>query len=75
MKEIISGTKIRKKEIDSSVKENIKFKQPLTQHIQEICHIMKREILRMIDIVREGSEPQNLENIFYRIIDNFPDLK
>jgi hypothetical protein len=63
--------------IDTTVKENAKYKKLLTQNIQEIQDTMRRPNLSIIDI--EESEDSQLKgpvNIFKKIIEeNFPNLK
>ena len=74
MEERISSAEDTIEEIDSSVKENIKFNESLTQNIQEIWDTMKRPNLRIIGI--EEAQLKNTENIFNKIIEeNFPNLK
>ena len=76
LEEIISGAEDTIEKIDSLLKENIKFNKFLTQNIQEIWDTMKRPNLRII-AVEEGEELQlkGPENIFNKIIENFPNLK
>ena len=50
IEERISSTEDTIEEIDSSVKENIKSNESLTQNIQEIWNTMKRPNLRIIGI-------------------------
>ena len=63
--------------IDTTVKENAKYKKLLTQNIQEIQDTMRRPNLSIIGI--EESEDSQLKgpvNIFKKIIEeNFPNLK
>ncbi|KAL6048104.1 hypothetical protein STEG23_029547 [Scotinomys teguina] len=76
MEERISGNEDMVEEIDSMVKEYIRAKNLLTQHIQEIWDTMKRPNLRIIGIEEEESQLKNSENIFNKIIEeNFLNLK
>ena len=50
MKERLLGVEVTKEEIDSLVKENIKYNKFLTQNILEIWDTMKRPNLRIIGI-------------------------
>jgi hypothetical protein len=77
IEERISGADDTIENIDTSVKENAKSKNLLTQNIQEIQDIMRRPNLRIIDI-EESKDSQLKEpvNIFNKIIEeNFPNLK
>ena len=70
----ISGIKDTVKEIDTSVKENVKSKKFLKQYIQEICDTMERPNLRVIGI-EEGEEfqIQGPENNFNKTLEEiFP---
>jgi len=62
---------------DTTVNDNVKCKELLTQNIQEIQDSMRRSNLRIIGI--EESEDSQLKgpvNIFNKIIEeNFPNLK
>jgi len=69
MEEIISGIDNMTKEIDRSVKENIKSKKFLTKNIQKIWDTMKRPNLR---IIGECSQLQGPENIFNKIREENP---
>jgi prefoldin subunit 5 len=75
--ERISGAEDTIENIDTTVKENAKIKNPLTQNIQEIQDTMRRPNLRIIGI--EESQDSQLKgpvNIFNKIIEeNFPNLK
>jgi hypothetical protein len=79
IEERISGSEytIKKKNIDTTIKENVKCKKILTQNIQEIQDTMRRPNLRIIGI--EDSEDFLLKgpvNIFNKIIEeNLPNLK
>jgi hypothetical protein len=65
------------KEINTSIKEDVKSKMVLTQNIQEIWDIMKRANIRLIGIDEGEDFPlQGSENIFRNIIEeNFLNLK
>ena len=77
MKERISGAEDTIENIDTTVKENAKYKNILTQNIQEIQDTMRRPNQRIIGI--EESEDSQLKgpvNIFHKIIEKtFPNLK
>ncbi|KAL6088665.1 hypothetical protein STEG23_010199 [Scotinomys teguina] len=76
MEDRISNAEDTIEEIDSTVKENTKSKQVITQNVQEIWDIMKRPNLRIIGI-EEAEEYQlkGTENIFNKIIEeNFPNI-
>jgi uncharacterized coiled-coil protein SlyX len=77
IEERISGTEDTIENIDTTVKENAKCKNLLTQNIQEIQGTMRRPNLRIIDI--EESKDSQLKgpiNIFNGITEeNFPNLK
>ena len=76
MEERISSAEDTIQEIDSSVKENIKYNKSLTQNIQEIWDTMKRPNLRIIGIKEGEVQLKSTENIFNKIIEeNFPNLK
>jgi hypothetical protein len=68
------GERISGKE--DTKEENAKCKKYLTQNIQDIWDTMKRPYLRIIGI-EEGEDSQfnGPENIFDKIIENFPNLK
>ena len=57
MEDRISGVEDTIEEIDSLVKENVKYNKFLAQNIQEIWDTMKRPNLRIIGI-EEGEELQ-----------------
>jgi len=63
--------------IDSTVKDNVKWKRLLVQNIQEIQDSMRRSNLRIIGIEEsENSQLKGPVNIFNKIIEeNFPNLK
>nr|AAY88223.1 nucleic acid binding protein [Rattus norvegicus] len=77
MEERISGAEDSIEIINSTVKDNVKWKELLVQNIQEIQDSMRRSNLRIIGI--EESEDSQLKgpvNIFDKIIEeNFPNLK
>jgi chromosome segregation ATPase len=77
MEERISGAEDTIENIDTTVKENAKYKNILTQNIQEIQDTMRRPNQRIIGI--EESEDSQLKgpvNIFNKITEeNFPNLK
>ena len=77
MEERISGAEDSIEIIDSTVKDNVKWKKLLVQNIQEIQDSMRRSNLRIIGI--EESEESQLKgpvNIFNKILEeNFPNLK
>ena len=50
IEERISGVKYTIKNIDTTVKENAKYKKLLTQNIQDIQYTMKRPKLRVIGV-------------------------
>ena len=49
--------------MDTSLKENVKSKKPLTQSIQEIWDTIKGPNLRLIGIEEEESQLKGPENI------------
>ena len=73
----ISGAEDIIENIDTTVKENAKCKNILTQNIQKIQDTVRRPNLRIIGV--EESEDSQLKepvNIFNKIIEeNFPNLK
>jgi hypothetical protein len=77
IEERISGAEDTIEHIDTTVKENAKFKKILIQNIQEIQDTMRRPNLRIIGI--EESKDSQLKgpvNIFNKIIEeNSPNLK
>ena len=75
MEERISGVNNSIEEIDSPIKENVKSSKFLTQNIQEIWETMKRPNIRIIGIEGEKLQLKGTENIFNKIIENFPNLK
>ena len=77
IEERISGTEDTIENIDTTVKENAKCKELLTQDIQKIQHTMRRPNLRIRGIEeREYSQLKGPVNIFNKIIEeNFPNLK
>ncbi|KAL6073605.1 hypothetical protein STEG23_027906 [Scotinomys teguina] len=63
-------------EIDSSVKENTKANNVITQNVQEMWDTMKRPNLKIMGIEGEEYQLKGTENIFNKIIEeNFPNLK
>jgi len=62
------------KKINTSVK-NANSKKFQTQNIQEIWDIMKSPSLRITGIEGEESQCKGPENIFNKIMVNFPNLK
>jgi uncharacterized coiled-coil protein SlyX len=65
MEKRISGVEDTVEEIDPSVKENSKYKNLLTQSIQEIQGTMKRPNLRIIGIEKnEDCQLKGPENVF-----------
>jgi ferritin-like protein len=77
MGERISGVEDTVEEIDTTVKENSKHKNLLTQRIQEIQNTMKRPNLRIIRMeANEESQLKEPENVINKIMEeNFPNLK
>jgi hypothetical protein len=77
IEERISGAEDTLEDIDTTVKENAKWKKLITQNIQEIQDTMRRPNLRIIGI--EKSKDFQLKgpvNIFNKIIEeNFPNRK
>jgi hypothetical protein len=77
IEERISGAEDNIENIDTTVKENAKIKNLLTQNIQKIQDKMRRSNLRIIGI--EESKDSHLKgpvNVFHKIIEeNFPNLK
>jgi len=65
------------KNIDTTITENVKYKQLLTQNIQEIQDKMRRLYLRIIGIEEnKDSQLKGPVNTFSKIIEeNFPNLK
>ena len=77
MKERISGAEDSIGNMDTTIKENAKCKQILTQNIQEIQNTMKRPNLWIIGVdENKVFQLQGPVNIFNKIIEeNFPKLK
>ena len=73
----ISGAENTIENIDTTVKENAKIKNLLTQNIQKIQDKMRRSNLRIICIEEsEDSQRKGPVNTFNKIIEeNFPNLK
>ena len=77
MEERISGAEDTIENIDTTVRDNAKCKQLLTQNIQEIQDTMRRLNLRIISIEeREDSQLKEPISIFNKIIEEkFSNLK
>jgi len=77
IEERISGAEDSIEIINTTVKDNVKWKKLLVQNIQEIQDSMRRSNLRIIGIEdREDSQLKGPVNIFNKIIEeNFPNLK
>jgi hypothetical protein len=77
IEERISGAEETIENIDTTVKENVKCKNLLTQNIQEIQDTMRRPNLGIIVIEKsEDSQLKEPVSIFNKIIEeNFPSLK
>jgi chromosome segregation ATPase len=77
MEERISGAEDSMESMDTSIKENAKCKNILTQNIQEIQDTMRRQKLRIIGIdENEDFQLKGPAIIFNKIIEeNFPYLK
>jgi len=77
IEERISGAQDTIENIDTTIKDNVKYKSLLSQNIQEIQDTVKRSNLRIVGI--EESKDSQLKrplNIFNKIIgENFPNLK
>ena len=77
IEERISGAEDTIENIDTTVKENAKIKNPPTQNIQEIQDTMRRPNLRIIGI--EESDDSQFKGPVYTsnkiIEENFPKLK
>jgi hypothetical protein len=72
----ISDTEDTIKEIDTSVKDNVKSEKFLTENIQEIRNSIKRPNLRIIGLEKEETQVNAPENIFNKTIDeNCPNLR
>jgi hypothetical protein len=77
LEERISGVKDKVEEVNTTVKENSKHENLITQSIQEVQGTMKRPNLR-ITRIEENKDTQikGPENVLNKIIeDNFPKLK
>jgi hypothetical protein len=61
MEERISGIEDTTEDIDTTVKENTKFRKFLTQNIQEIWDTMKRTNLRIIGL-KEGQKTSSAKS-------------
>jgi hypothetical protein len=77
IEERISGTEETMQNMDTTIKENVKCKNILTQSIQEIQDTMRRSNLKIIGIEeKEDFQLKRPVNIFNKIIkENFPNLK
>jgi hypothetical protein len=77
MEERISGAEDSIENIATTIKENTKCKQILTQNIREIQATMRRPNLRIIEVdENEAFQLKGPENIFNKIREeNFPNLK
>jgi hypothetical protein len=77
MEERISAAEDSIENIDTTIKENAKCKNILTQNIQEIQDIMRRPKLRTLGIdKKEEFQLKGSINIFNKIIEeNLPNLK
>jgi hypothetical protein len=73
MEERISGAEDPIENMDTTIKENAKFKRILTQNIQEIKETMRRPKLRIIDIdEKKDFQLEGPVNIFHKIIEESP---
>jgi chromosome segregation ATPase len=77
IEERISGAEDTIENIDTTIKENAKYKKLLTQNIQGIQDTMRRPNLRIIGIKEsKDSQLKGPVKIFNKIIEeNFPNLK
>jgi predicted RNase H-like nuclease (RuvC/YqgF family) len=77
MEERISGAENSIGNMDTTIKENVKFKKILTQNIQEIQDTMRKLNLWTIGIdENEDFQHKGPANIFNKFIEeNFPDQK
>jgi hypothetical protein len=77
MQERISGAENSIENMDTTIKENAKYKKALTQNFQEIQDTMRRPNLRIIDIdENEDFQLKGPVNIFNKFIEeNFPKVK
>jgi hypothetical protein len=77
MEERISGAEDSIENMGTTIKENAKCKNILTQNIQEIQHTMRRPNPRIIGVdENEDFQLKGPANIFNKIIEeNFPNLK
>ena len=76
MEERISSAEDSIGNMDTTIKENAKYKKILNQNIQEIQDTMRRQNQWIIGIDKnEGFQLKGPENIFNKIIEeNFPNL-
>jgi hypothetical protein len=77
MEERISGTEDSIENMDTTIKENAKYKKILTPNIQEIQDTIRRPNIRKIGIdENEKFQLKGPVNIFNKVIEeNFPNLK
>jgi hypothetical protein len=77
MEERISGAKDSRGNMNTTIKENAKYKKILTQNTQEVQDTMRRSNPRIIGIdENEDFQLKGPANIFNKIIEeNFPNLK
>jgi hypothetical protein len=77
MEERVSGTEDSIENTSTTIKENTKSKNILTQNIQEIQDTMRRPNLQIIGVDdNEDFQLKGPANIFNKIIEeNFPNLK
>lgn len=69
IKERISGIDDMIKKIKTSFKENVQYKQTLSQSCQKIWDIIKRPNLKIIEIKKRGeTKLKGPENILIKII-------
>jgi hypothetical protein len=77
MKEGISDAEDTTENIETTIKENAKYKKILTQNIQKLQDTMRRPNQRTIGIgKKEDFQLKGPVNIFNKIVEgNFPNLK